>query len=1598
MADNNSSSSVTGNVDALPFSTLLHMITIKLSSTNYLLWKTQVVPLLSCQKLIGYVDGTISAPPQEIDGDANKKIPNPAYATWQATDQRLRLLLQSSLTEEATAEIIGLNTSREIWTALATAYSHDSMDRAMNLKTELAHIRKGTDSISTYGRKFKACLDQLSAIGRPLDDIEQSHLFLRGLGPSFASFSTAIMAVKPLPSFRELLSQAESHDLFQRSMEETPVSNAAFITYHSTRGRGNSNYSRGGYSNRFSGRGGRGSSNHQPQSNNQNRRRYIPTCQLCEKKGHIAKHCKNENHSANLAQSFSACSLNQRDVSDWYVDSGASAHMTNSTGNLDSCTPYSGHEQVSVGDGNLLNVSHIGKCTLPSSISLLDVLVVPRLTKNLLSISKLTSDYPVKIEFTNNSFAIQNRKTGEVMAQGRRENDLYVLERAHKAFVASLRSKKLRGSYELWHSRLGHVAFDTISLLNKLGHLSVTSLLPAPVLCSSCQLAKSKRLPFHSNEKRSSFVLDLIHCDLWGPAPTKSTDEFSYYVIFIDDFSRFTWFYPLRLKSDLFNVLVSFYNLVTTQFSCPIKMFQSDGGTEFLNHRVRSFFTDKGIQHRISCPHTPEQNGRAERKHRHITETGLAMLFNAHAPAKYWVDAFSAAVYTINRLPTPLLLNKSPFEMLFSTPPNYENFRPFGCRVFPYLRDYSKNKFSPRSRPCIFIGYSTHYKGYRCLDPVTHRIYITRHAQFDELEFPFTGQQTTSSSAKLVFANYDEPVASSPQHSPNSSMIHSTPLHMPAGPCNLCSQATSPCTSSESTPPASPIPVNTNTDHIPSSQDSPSSSPPTSPQVHQSPHPAPLIQPSHPMVTRAKSGIFKPRYIADLAHVSSSGLLTALFASKDPKGFKSAAKNPAWLAAMDDEITALRINNTWELVPRPKSTNVVGSKWVFRTKYLSDGSVDRLKARLVAQGFTQIPGFDYSHTFSPVVKASTVRIILALAVMNKWPLHQLDVKNAFLNGLLSETVYMEQPPGYVDPEFPHHVCRLKRALYGLKQAPRAWFQRLSTFLCKIGFTCSRADTSLFIFTRGSAVLYLLVYVDDIILTGNQPSLIQQFISRLHQEFAIKDLGKLGYFLGLEVTYNESGIFLSQNKYAHDILARANLLDAKPIATPLAPGHQFTSTGTPLSDVTLYRSLVGALQYLTITRPDLSYVVNQVSQFVHTPTVDHFQAVKRILRYVKGTIAFGLKFSSLSTASLHGYSDADWARCIETRRSTYGYSIFLGDNLVSWSAKKQPTVSRSSCESEYRAMANAAAELVWVTHILRELRAPPSAIPILFCDNKSAIFLSQNPIAHKRAKHIDIDYHFVRELVASGKLSTRFVPTNLQLADIFTKGLPRPLFEHFRSKLHVGPPPHRLRGDPLHCRNHTAHPRRCYRRYQVGTDLVPSSLRMALEPVKLQKAPHKLLKVAFQKGSDTRFSFTDHLYKRLKSYNITTFFDDEEIETGASLKPELEAAIKASRASIIVLSQNYASSTWCLDELVLILEQQQLRNPNYVVIPIFYHVEPTDIRKQQNNFGEAMAKHHKRMETETDPKKRNQWAQKIGQWSEALSKVAGLKGEIAEARI
>ncbi|KAI5336302.1 hypothetical protein L3X38_015569 [Prunus dulcis] len=892
-----------------------------------------------------------------------------------------------------------------------------------------------------------------------------------------------------------------------------------------------------------------------------------------------------------------------------------------------------------------------------------------------------------------------------------------------------------------------------------------------------------------------------------------SVSGFRYYVLFTDEFSRYSWIYPMKTKSEVFTHFKTFTAMIQNIFNSSIKFLQSDNGTEYVNLAFSEFCKSRGIQQRFSCPHTPQQNGLAERKQRHIVTMIRTLLVTSKVPYCFWAYAALTAVHLINLTPTLVLNWITPYSVLFHRPPSYSHLRVFGCSCFPHLGPYVPNKLMSRSIECVFLGYSIHHKGYRCLDPSTGRVYVSRNVIFNEMCFPFKTPQVVPNSLPttvdldiLPLGLLPAPLNPSPPSAPSSSSPLLAPAPISSGPTPSLESsplASPPCPSLPPGPDILPSPsplLDSNISSGPRLNQSPGPCPadhdlPTSLGPHASPsstlaspptqHAPAAIPPSHPMVTRLRAGVIQPKTRTDgtVRYPLPHGLLS-VGVTNEPTCFSQAHKHAEWRSAMTEEINALLKNNTWSLVPHSPLHAPVGCKWVFRIKRNSDGSFERYKARLVAKGFHQQPGLDFTETFSPVVKPATVRTVLSLAVSRGWSLRQLDVKNAFLHGFLDDDVYMTQPPGFVDPTRPHYVCKLHKALYGLKQAPRAWFHRISTFLLSTGFTQSRADASLFTYHHAHHTIFLLLYVDDIVITGSHSGFLQQFISALGCEFEIKDLGALSYFLGLQVTTSNGCLHLSQLQYAHDLLKRSHMLDCKPTSTPLAAKISLSaSDGDLLSSPTSYRELVGCLQYLTITRPDLAFAVNTVAQYMSAPRTSHMIAVKRILRYIKGTLDFGLTLCPQSSpARLTAYSDADWAGCPDSHRSTTGYLIYLGNNLISWCSKKQPTVSRSSTESEYRSLAHACAETTWLSYLLVELGVHLQFPITLHCDNLSATYLAANPVFHARTRHIELDYHFVREKVSLGSHRVCFIPSIDQLADLLTKPLHKPRHHLLRTKL------------------------------------------------------------------------------------------------------------------------------------------------------------------------------------------------------------------------
>jgi transposase InsO family protein len=582
-------------------------------------------------------------------------------------------------------------------------------------------------------------------------------------------------------------------------------------------------------------------------------------------------------------------------------------------------------------------------------------------------------------------------------------------------------------SFAQWHHRLGHLYGSRLSTLIKSGCLGSTHV-ESSFHCKGCHLGKQIQLLYFTSDSHSAKPFDLIHSDVWGPAPFVSKGGHKYYVIFIDDHSRYSWIYFMKRRSELPSIYKSFTRMVHTQFSATIKIFRSDSGGEFLSDTFCQLLTLDGTLAQLSCPGAHAQNGVAERKHRHIIESARTILISSFVPSHFWSEAVSTAVYLINRQPSSKLSSKSPGEVLFGTPPRYDHLCVFGCICYVLLPPHERTKLTAQSVEYVFLGYSPEHKSYRCYDPSTRRIQISRDVSFNENR-PFFHNQSTHSSYYPTESTSFMCLPSIPA-SAQSPSISTSDVLIPITP---------PSTSTSSSSYSSKPPVIQT--YIRRSRPIPTAGPDTDPV------------PDSCIDNNESNDVFNQGYrLRDRGTIEPPdcyGFPRAGVAIVEPTTYQEASRILEWQLAMIDELAALERTGTWDIVPLPSHVVPITCKWVFKVKTKSDGSIDRYKARLVARGFQQTQGLDYDETFAPVAHMTTVRTLIAVAASSSWTIFQMDVKNAFLNDDLHEEVYMHPPPGVDTPS--GHVCRLRRALYGLKQAPRAWFERFISVITTAGF-------------------------------------------------------------------------------------------------------------------------------------------------------------------------------------------------------------------------------------------------------------------------------------------------------------------------------------------------------------------------------------------------------------------------------------------------------------------------------------------------------------------------------------------------------------------
>lgn len=1020
----------------------------------------------------------------------------------------------------------------------------------------------------------------------------------------------------------------------------------------------------------------------------------------------------------------------------WFLDSGATEHMTNDRSIFKTFNKLEKPVKIAIAEkGQTLIARFSGDVAAFTStgqrVIFQKILYVPELRQNLFSVRKI-EEKGYKIIFFNGKAKIF--KGNKLVFAASKLNRLY-------EFNLIIPAEKVESCVAeedlttLWHKRLGHINKTSLTKMVQKNMVSGLPLTAADISedfqnnCEGCIAGKQTKLPFKSNMKgTTSKSLEIVHSDICGPISPKTYNNKRYLLTFIDDYTHFTIIYLLAQKDEFFNCFQDYESKVTTLHNLKIINIRCDNAGEYKSNDFQNFVKIKGINVQYTVPYTPELNGKAERMNRTILEKARCLMLTSKVKKIFWGEAVLTCVYLINRSPTNSIVNSNltPAELWYGKKPDISKLRVFGSIAYAHIPDQLRSKLDSKTRKCIMMGYSTN--GYRLWDLEKKKLILARDVIFNE------------ESVK------DEFLPSTVEIEPDRGEQN--------GETDLLKKT------SEDV--EKPKEVNDES-------------------AEQEEEGNEKVLPKRSDRIKQKPAWHNDYEFGALALLGDSTLDT-------PSTFQEAMRSPQkdeWTQAIESELESLKTNETWELVKPPKDKNVIGNKWVFRIKTDESGNPSKFKARLVAKGYSQIKNEDYTDIFAPVVKLSTVRTLLSIANHSNLIVESMDVKTAFLNGFLDEELYMKQPEGCEDPSKPQLVCKLKRSLYGLKQAPRAWNRRFHQFMQKQKFQQSKNDYCLYSRCSGNSKLYLLLYVDDILIIGDSKDEVQKFKNCLSETFQMTDLGPLSNFLGIQIKRNESENILTfnQRKYILTILKKFDMENCNSVSTPIEPKLNLERGKEEKLTTKPYRELLGSLMYIMLgTRPDISFSLNYLSRFASCATDHHWKYLKRVLQYLKSTSDFELTFRrNLNGDALVGFVDADWASDANDRHSTSGYLFKILDNCVSWTTKKQPTISLSSTEAEYIALSYGACEGLWMKNLLTDLNIEVNTFK-LNEDNQSCIYIAKDPQDHRRMKHVDVRFHFVRELTQNQILQIEYISSEHQLADILTKGLPFPKFKKFRDAI------------------------------------------------------------------------------------------------------------------------------------------------------------------------------------------------------------------------
>lgn len=1172
-----------------------------------------------------------------------------------------------------------------------------------------------------------------------------------------------------------------------------------------------------------------------------------PACAKC-----VAQKIRQNNHkpdskACQFQQFLVAKSKNNR-AALFTVDSGATDTLVTNKQGVEIYKSIA--HPIHTANGSIIMAEAIGKFKSPS-LSLEQVLVCPKVTENLLSVSKL-NDQGLDVLFSNEKVFIgKNFQPGDVFLDGLRRNNSFFVsldmpnESSAKTAVSSI---------DDWHLKFNHLNQKDLKLLASSESVSGMGLTESDQLsqCAGCMIGKLKKgnSPTGSRAK-SERVGEMVWCDIIGPITPISKSGYRYILVFLDDYSAKINLCLLKAKSEATHQFKLYDARLFNQSQRHVECLRSDNGGEFKNGFMTAYCTENGIRQEFTIPENSQQN-REERWNLTILDAIRAMLASTDLPKSLWDEAALCVEHTRGLSPTSSLgPNVVPDSLFYNltSPPSVAHLREFGAKCFLRTPKSSRNgKLADRGVSCIFVGYCKDAKGYRLLmaDGKTVKTAVYEDVHFSKgrkfisaKELPArNGVELINRYSILEEADIVNDVSSDSKdyHTAESEELDdgtisdsdAQSLSPPAADARLDISPNLPVLNEAHV--KEQYPLLTPIDGRPGFYKHPRKGVVQLEEISHETRAAPLPEKRRRKqvkkvftATKAETGL----KVSDLVNFGSEELLNILnlqwyklppskasraSSSKDTpvkySDIEWLENSQEWYKASDEEIAQLISFGTWELVPLPPGRKAVGSVWVYRIKRDKNNVITRYKARLCAQGFSQIKDLDYKEVFAPVFRLESFRLFLAIVASRGMHLRQMDVKGAFLNGVPEEEVFMRQPPGYTDPDHPNWVCKLMKNLYGLKQAPRVWHKVIDPFLKELGYQPNLVDPCVYFKFNGSRLSIICLYVDNLAIGADDLEDLALLQNALRSRFQMTDEDP-GFMLGVTLQYEQSRnlMRLCQRQAIESLLVSTNMASSISASTPMesltvseidCPG--IGSEEWHHMQKVPYRETIGSLTHISRhTRPDIAYALGVCSRYLHNPGRAHWEAVKRILRYLKGTSDFTLIISpqnhsaiksihSQTTANLEGtnkffgLSDADWAGDRDKCRSTSGYAFYLGGALVSWQTRTQPTTATSSNYAEIIACHSAVGEAVWARSFLSSFGWFDNGPTTILTDNEAVVSHSKDHMITARNKSFSTKYHWIREKAEEGDILLQHIPGEINLADVFTKPLSRNRFENFRSQL------------------------------------------------------------------------------------------------------------------------------------------------------------------------------------------------------------------------